>query len=206
VPAPDLIHGPRSPLVQIARTCERIAASESTVLITGETGVGKEIFAHLIHAGSSRAAKALVIVNCAAIPGALFESELFGYKKGAFTDARRDKLGRIAGAEGGTLFLDEIGELPSELQVKMLRVLQERSYEPIGATTSVSADFRLVVATNKDLAAEVEAGRFRRDLYYRLYVCPLEIPPLRRRSGDVTPLFEHFWSKRGETRPIDQAS
>ena len=198
-----LVHGPDSPIVDLVRTCGRIAASEATVLITGETGVGKEVFARIIHERSPRAARPLVPVNCGAIPEALLESELFGHVRGAFTGATGSRRGRIAAAEGGTLFLDEIGELPLSLQVKLLRVLQERSYEPVGATESVPANFRLVAATNKDLAAEVEAGRFRRDLYYRLLVCPIEVPPLRARRGDVPHLFTHFWSGRGETRPVE---
>jgi sigma-54 dependent transcriptional regulator, flagellar regulatory protein len=200
-----LVHGPDSPLLDLIRTCGRIAASEATVLITGETGVGKELFARIIHERSPRAAKALVPVNCGAIPEALLESELFGHVKGAFTGAIAARRGRIAAAEGGTLFLDEIGELPLALQVKLLRVLQERCYEPVGSAESIPANFRLVAATNKDLTAEVAAGRFRRDLYYRLLVCPIEVPALRTRRGDIPHLFLHFWQGRGETRPIDPA-
>jgi sigma-54 dependent transcriptional regulator, flagellar regulatory protein len=200
-----LVHGPDSPLLDLVRTCGRIAASEATVLITGETGVGKEVFARLIHERSPRALKALVPVNCGAIPEALLESELFGHVKGAFTGAISARRGRVAAAEGGTLFLDEIGELPLALQVKLLRVLQERTYEPVGSAESIPANFRLVAATNKDLAAEVAAGRFRRDLYYRLLVCPIEVPALRRRRGDLPHLFAHFWQQRGETRPIEPA-
>jgi sigma-54 specific flagellar transcriptional regulator A len=200
-----LVHGPDSPIVDLVRACGRIAASSATVLITGETGVGKEVFARLIHAHSQRAGRALVPVNCGAIPEALLESELFGHVRGAFTGATSARRGRIAAADGGTLFLDEIGELPLNLQVKLLRVLQERSYEPVGATESVPANFRLIAATNKDLAAEVEAGRFRRDLYYRLLVCPIEVPPLRDRCNDVPHLFAHFWAARGERRPVEAA-
>jgi len=202
---PRIVHGPGSPLVEIVRTCRRIAQSDATVLLTGETGTGKEVFARFVHDSSPRAAKALVPVNCGAIPETLLESELFGHVRGAFTGAVAARRGRIAAAHGGTLFLDEIGELPLSLQVKLLRVLQERSYEPVGSTESVPADFRLVAATNRDLAAEVEAGRFRRDLYYRLLVCPVEVPALRNRSGDITRLFQHFWTQRGETRAVEAA-
>jgi sigma-54 specific flagellar transcriptional regulator A len=202
---PNIVHGPDSPLVELVRTCRRIAASEATVLLTGETGTGKEVFARYIHQHSSRHARTLVPVNCGAIPETLLESELFGHVRGAFTGAIASRRGRIAAADGGTLFLDEIGELPLSLQVKLLRVLQERSYEPVGSTEPVPADFRLVAATNKDLAAEVAAGRFRRDLYYRLLVCPIEVPPLRARNGDAARLFMHFWTARGERRPLDPA-
>ncbi len=183
----QLVHAPDSPMVELFRTCSRIAASEATVLITGETGTGKEVVARLIHARSPRAGKPLIPVNCGAIPETLLESELFGYVKGAFTGAVGNRRGRVAAADGGTLFLDEIGELPLSLQVKLLRVLQERSYEPVGSAESVPANFRLVAATNRDLAAEVEAGRFRRDLYYRLLVCPVEVPGSSRTSWSGSP-------------------
>ena len=198
-----IVCGPDSPLVPLVRTCERIAQSDATVLLTGETGTGKEVFARAIHERSPRAARPLVPVNCGAIPETLLESELFGHVRGAFTGASQSRRGRIAAAEGGTLFLDEVAELPLSLQVKLLRVLQERTYEPVGSAESVPADFRLVAATNRDLSAEVAAGRFRRDLYYRLLVCPIEIPPLRSRGDDILRLFNHFWAERGERRPID---
>ncbi len=200
---PQIVCGPDSPLVALVRTCERIAQSDATVLLTGETGTGKEVFARTIHERSPRAGRTLVPVNCGAIPETLLESELFGHVRGAFTGANQSRRGRIAAADGGTLFLDEVAELPLALQVKLLRVLQERSYEPVGSTEPVPADFRLVAATNRDLATEVAAGRFRRDLYYRLLVCPIEIPPLRSRGSDALRLFQHFWALRGEQRPVD---
>jgi sigma-54 specific flagellar transcriptional regulator A len=182
-----------------------VARSNATVLLLGETGTGKEVFARDIHAHSLRAEGPFVAVNCGAIPENLLEAELFGHVKGAFTGADRARRGRVAAAEGGTLFLDEVGELSLPLQVKLLRLLQERTYEPVGDSTTVTADFRLIVATNKDLEAAVEAGTFRRDLFYRLFVCPVELPPLRARVVDVEPLFVHFWNQRGDARSIDPA-
>jgi sigma-54 specific flagellar transcriptional regulator A len=204
-PSPGLVYAPGSPLEGLLRTARRIAASDATVLVTGETGTGKEVIARYVHSRSKRADRPLVPVNCGAIPEALLESELFGHVRGAFTGATGARKGRIALAQGGTLFLDEIGELPLSLQVKLLRVIQERTYEPVGSAESVTADFRLIAATNRDLAAEVEAGRFRRDLYFRLMVVPLEVPALRDRPQDVVVLLHHFWKRRGETRAIDPA-
>jgi sigma-54 specific flagellar transcriptional regulator A len=200
-----LVHGPGSPLIDTKRTCARVAASDATVLLSGETGTGKEVFARFIHSQSPRSARPFVPVNCGAIPETLLESELFGYVKGAFTGAVSSRRGRVALAEGGTLFLDEIGELPLSLQVKLLRLLQERTYEPIGSSESTPANFRLVAATNRDLAEEVRAGRFRSDLYYRLHVCPVRLPALRERRGDIAPLFQFFWTRRGESRPVEVA-
>jgi PAS domain S-box-containing protein len=183
----------RSPVMQrLFQVLPAIAASPSTVLIQGETGTGKELFARTLHDLSPRKKGPFVAVNCGALPDALLESELFGYKAGAFTDARRDKPGRFALAKGGTLFLDEIGETSPALQVRLLRVLQERVYEPLGATKPERADVRIIVATNRDLLDGCREGAFREDLYYRINVVRLELPPLRRRSEDVPLLAEQF--------------
>lgn len=169
-----------------------LAESESTVLIVGESGTGKELFAMAIHDLSARRAGPIITVNCGALPDTLLEAELFGYREGAFTDARKDKPGRFALAEGGTIFLDEIGDIMPAMQVKLLRVLQERVYEPLGATESVKADVRIIAATNRDLDAMVEEETFRRDLYYRINVVRLRIPPLRKRREDIPLLVDHF--------------
>jgi PAS domain S-box-containing protein len=169
-----------------------IAQSDSTVLILGASGTGKEVFARAIHNLSERRAERFVAVNCGALPDTLLESELFGYEKGAFTDARRDKPGRFALAEGGTLFLDEIGDISPAMQVKLLRVLQEREYEPLGATRPVKANVRILAATNRDLKGLVAEGRFRSDLYYRLNVVQIDLPPLAERREDLPLLIEHF--------------
>ncbi len=169
-----------------------VADSDSTVLITGESGTGKGLVAKAIHFTSPRQDGPLITVNCSAMPETLLESELFGYKKGAFTDARRDKPGRFAAAEGGTLFLDEIGDIPPSIQMKLLRVIQEKVYEPLGGTKSVSADVRILSATNKNLEQLVKEERFRMDLYYRINVIRLELPPLSERSEDVPLLVNHF--------------
>ncbi len=200
-----VVCAPDSPIVDVVRACTRIAASDATVLLTGETGTGKEVFARMVHNNSARAKRGFVPVNCAAIPDALLESELFGYVRGAFTGAVVSRRGRVAMAEGGTLFLDEVGDLPLPLQVKLLRLLQQRTYEPVGSSESVTGDFRLVAATNRDLSEDVRAGRFRRDLYYRLHVCPVVLPPLRERPSDVAPLFFHFWQSHGERRQVAPA-
>jgi len=169
-----------------------IAESPSTVLIEGESGTGKELFASAIHQLSRRSKKPFVAVNCGALPDALLESELFGYKAGAFTDAKKDKQGRFAAAEGGTLFLDEIGDVSPAMQVRLLRFLQERIYEPLGSVTPVRSDVRIVAATHRKLAELVKAGTFREDLFYRINIVKLEIPPLRDRLEDIPLLVEHF--------------
>lgn len=169
-----------------------IAASPSTVLIVGETGTGKEMVARTIHALGPRPQAPFIAVNCGALPETLLESELFGYKAGAFTGANRDKPGRFALARRGTLFLDEIGEVSPALQIRLLRVLQDRTYEPLGGTRSESSDARIMVATNKDLAEQVRGGVFREDLYYRVNVVRIELPPLRRRKEDIPLLTEQF--------------
>ncbi len=172
-----------------------IAASDSTVLITGESGTGKELFARAIHNHSPRSGKPFVAVNCGGFPDTLIESELFGYEAGAFTGASKAKPGRFALAEGGTLFLDEIGELPPLLQVKLLRVLQDKSYEPLGSVKTVKADVRIIAATNRDLEAMVKEGKFREDLFYRINVIRMALPPLRDRREDLPLLINHFVSR-----------
>src|SRR6202000_686343 len=183
---------------------EQVATTDATVLITGETGTGKELIARAIHRRSQRARGPLVKVNCAAIPDTLLASELFGHERGAFSGATERRKGRFEQAHGGTLFLDEIGELPPEMQGLRLRVLQERKFERLGGTTTLQVDVRLVAATNRDLAEEVRAGRFRSDLYYRLNVFPVRVPALRERREDIPPLVAHFAEKYGERfgRPI----
>ena len=182
-----------------------VARSDSTVLIEGASGTGKELFARAIHNMSPRKKKRVVAVNLGALPDTLLESELFGYKAGAFTDAKKDKLGRFALAEGGTLFLDEIGDTSAALQVRLLRVIEEKVYEPLGATESVKADVRIIAATNKPLARLVKEGRFREDLYYRINVVRIELPPLKRRKDDISLLVEHFINHFNRIRSKDIA-
>jgi formate hydrogenlyase transcriptional activator len=171
---------------------DKVAATDCTVLILGETGTGKELIARAIHNRSPRASRAFIRVNCAAIPPALVASELFGHEKGAFTGALERRIGRFEAANSGTIFLDEIGDLPAETQLTLLRVLQEREFERIGGTKPVRVDVRVLAATNRDLAADVDEGGFRQDLYYRLNVFPVNIPPLRERIEDVPLLAEYL--------------
>jgi two-component system response regulator AtoC len=182
-------------MVAIFKTVSKIADYKTTVLVTGESGTGKELVARAIHARSSRKGAPFVAVNCGAIPENLLESELFGHRKGAFTDASADRRGLFEEASGGTLFLDEIGELPNNLQVKLLRVLQEESIRRLGDTKDVKVDVRIIAATHRDLAADVKAGRFREDLFYRINVLSIHIPPLRNRREDVNLLIDHFLAR-----------
>jgi DNA-binding NtrC family response regulator len=188
---PDMV-GKSAALRRLLLLVEKVARSDSTVLILGETGTGKELIASAVHQLSRRRDKPLIRVNCTSIPKELFESEFFGHAKGAFTGAIKDRAGRFEGAAGGTLFLDEVGEIPLELQSKLLRVLQEKSYERVGEEKTRRADVRIVAATNRDLKREVEAGRFRQDFYYRLNVFPLTVAPLRDRKEDIPLLATHF--------------
>jgi two-component system response regulator PilR (NtrC family) len=174
---------------------QRIAGARTTVLITGESGTGKERIARAIHDASDRRAKGFFVINCGAIPEALMESELFGHEKGAFTGAVSTRPGMFREADGGTILLDEIGELPAPLQVKLLRVLQERKVRSVGASTETSVDVRVLAATNRNVEEDVRAGRFRQDLYYRLNVIRIDVPPLRDRREDIGPLAEHFLSR-----------
>ncbi|MEJ5169895.1 MAG: sigma-54 dependent transcriptional regulator [Fimbriimonadales bacterium] len=179
----------------ILEEIETVADSRATVLVTGESGVGKEVVAKTIHALSGRASKKFVAVSCAALPETLLESELFGYEKGAFTGAQASKPGRFELADGGTLFLDEIGDVPPSIQVKLLRVLQEREFERLGGSQPVRVDVRLIAATNRDLREAVDQGTFRLDLLYRLQVVEIHLPPLRERTEDILPLARHFMEK-----------
>ena len=188
----DEIVGKSEALKHILREIELVAPADSTVLIYGETGTGKELIARALHSLSSRTSNALVKLNCAAIPAGLLESELFGHEKGAFTGATAQRIGRFEMAHKGTIFLDEIAEMPLELQPKLLRVLQEREFERLGSTRTLRTDIRLIAATNRPLKFMVEEHKFRSDLYYRLNVFPIRLPPLRERTGDIPLLVGHF--------------
>lgn len=190
--AAQQVIGESNAIRNIMQLAAKVAPSESTVLILGETGTGKELIAGAIHHQSPRCSKPMIKINCGALPPSLIESELFGYEKGAFTGAQERRIGRFEQACGGTLFLDEIGEMPPELQVKLLRVLQEKELERIGGRTTIRVNIRIIAATNRDLEKEMLAGRFRPDLFYRLNVFPITIPPLRERRSDIPALAEHF--------------
>lgn len=189
------IVGSSQPLRRVLTAIDRVAPTDSTVLITGETGTGKELIAHAIHRRSSRHGRALVKVNCAALPAELIGSELFGHEKGAFTGALQQRIGRFETAHGGTIFLDEIGELTPEIQIALLRVLQEKEFERVGGNRTIRADVRVITATNRDLQREVNEGRFRADLYYRLNVFPIHSPSLRERGDDIPILVDYFVSR-----------
>lgn len=207
----DNIIGNSDAMMQIFSLIEKVANTDSTVLILGESGTGKELVARAIHYNSMREKKPLITVNCGAIPEELLESELFGHVRGAFTGAHSTKAGRFDSADGGTIFLDEIGDMSPKLQVKILRVLQERRFEPVGSTKTHEVDVRIITATNQDLINAVKGGRFREDLYYRLNVIPIRIPPLRERRTDIPMLVQHFLSrfndenKRSVTGLTDEA-
>ncbi|MBX3272714.1 MAG: sigma-54-dependent Fis family transcriptional regulator [Sandaracinaceae bacterium] len=186
------IIGQSGPMLDVYQVIERVADTPSTVLLTGESGTGKELIARALHENSSRRDKPFIRVNCAAIPRDLIESELFGYEKGAFTGAVTSKPGRFELAHEGTLFLDEIGEIPVNMQVKLLRAIQEQEFERVGGIKTIRVSVRLVAATNRDLAEEIQAGRFREDLYYRLNVVQVRLPPLRERRSDIPLLVDHF--------------
>jgi DNA-binding NtrC family response regulator len=200
----ELIHsyeeivGDSPQIVEVLKIIEKIADTDSTVLVQGETGTGKELVARAIHRNSRRARNDMVIVNCAAIPGDLLESELFGHEKGAFTGATYQKIGKFERAHGSTLFFDEIGDTPLALQAKLLRAVQEQELERVGGTEVIRVDVRIVAATNQDLRQAIDAGTFRRDLYYRLNMIPVYLPPLRERPADILVLVEYFLRKHGE--------
>jgi formate hydrogenlyase transcriptional activator len=186
------IVGSSASLQRVLAAIEKVAATDSTVLVTGETGTGKELVAHAIHRRSPRAGRALVKVNLAALPKELIASELFGHEKGAFTGAVQQRVGRFEAANGGTIFLDEVGELSPEMQIALLRVLQEKEFERVGGSRTIKTDVRVIAATNRDLQREVAEGRFRMDLYYRLNVFPIRVPPLHERAEDIPVLVEYF--------------
>jgi DNA-binding NtrC family response regulator len=192
----DIIIGQSPPMHEIYKMIGRVASSDATVLITGESGTGKELIARTLHNTSPRSEEPFITVNCAALPETLLESELFGHEKGAFTGAMAQRKGRFEQANRGTIFLDEIGEMSASTQKKLLRVLQERNFERVGGNTSVKVNVRVLAATNRDLARTVSAGTFREDLYYRLNVINLHMPPLRERKEDIPLLVEHFLSRR----------
>ena len=185
-------------IINVLKRIQKVALSTSTVLVTGESGTGKELIAQAIHANSSRCDKPLVVINCGAIPGELLESELFGHEKGSFTGAHRTRVGKFEMAHGGTVFLDEIGDMSPDLQVKLLRAVQEQCFERVGSTTTTKVDIRIISATNKDLKLSASIGEFREDLYYRLNVVPIYSPSLRDRRTDIPLLVYYFIDKLSE--------
>jgi DNA-binding NtrC family response regulator len=197
-PHSSLLIGSSPAMQELRQRTAQVAATDETVLICGESGTGKELVAQTIHALSRRAAGPLVSLNCPALSAQLTESELFGHRRGAFTGAESDRTGRFELAEGGSILLDEVTEIDFNLQAKLLRVLQERSFEPVGSSETICVDVRVIATTNRDMPAEIAAGRFREDLYYRLAVVPIEVPPLRERLGDVLELADHFLAHASE--------
>jgi transcriptional regulator with PAS, ATPase and Fis domain len=195
-----LVKGSHPVIEKILSICRRVGATDSTVLVMGESGTGKELIARFVHNHSRRNSNPFIAVNCGAIPSELLESEMFGHERGAFTGAVGSRMGLFQLANGGTIFLDEIGEMSSALQVKLLRVLQEREIRPVGADRTVKVDVRVIAASNRDLASEVEKGRFREDLFYRLQVIPIVVPPLRERRSDIPILVQHFLEKHNQQR------
>jgi DNA-binding NtrC family response regulator len=200
----DSIVGQSGPMQQVFRMIHKVAATDATVLILGESGTGKELVARAIHHYSKRSEKPLIPVNCGAIPEDLLESELFGHEKGAFTGAIKNKPGRFELADGGTIFLDEIGDMSPNLQVKLLRALQEHQFERVGGTRTIEVDIRVIAATNRDLRKKVDEGTFREDLYYRLNVIPINIPPLRERRGDIALLCQHFLTRLTRNKGLEE--
>jgi transcriptional regulator with PAS, ATPase and Fis domain len=190
--------GQSRPMQKVYELIQAIGPADTVVLLLGETGTGKELVARAIHQYSHRRHRSFLKIDCTALPEALLESELFGYRKGAFTDARTDKPGKFEMADGGTVFLDEIGEIPVSIQAKLLRILEEHAFEPLGSVETVRVDVRIVAATNRDLERAVNEGRFRPDLYYRLKVFPIVMPPLRERSEDIPLLIEFFLVQRNQ--------
>ena len=197
----NLVKGSHPVMMKILHVCRRVAQADSTVLLAGESGTGKELLARYVHAHSRRDGNPFIAVNCGAIPPDLLEAEMFGHEKGAFTGAISSRMGLFQLANGGTIFLDEIGEMLPALQVKLLRVLQEREIRPVGAERTIKIDVRVIAASNRDLQVEVQQGRFREDLFYRLQVIPVLIPPLRERRSDIPLLVGHFLEKHNQQRP-----
>jgi len=204
----DMILGASQQVRDLLYSLDQLAPAQTPVLITGESGVGKELVARALHFCSPRASAPFIAINCGAVPETLFEAELFGYQKGAFTGAVATHVGAFEAADKGTLFLDEIGEMPMAMQVKLLRVLQTSAVQRVGSTEAKEVNFRLVTATNRDLASEVKAGRFREDLFYRIHVYPLHVPPLRERPEDIAPIVQHHLSMIAdrEKRPTPRLS